>query len=114
MEVQARVKTINASPKNLRNLIDTVRGMRVEDAISQLRFTPIPMARIVRKAVESAAANAENNYDMVRDELRIVKIIADEGARMKRFKAKPRGRAAPIIKRTSHLTVVVDQDDGED
>ena len=90
MEVKARVKAINASPKNLRNLIDTVRGMRVEDAISQLRFTPIPMARIVRKAVESAAANAENNYDMVRDELRIVKITADEGASLKRFKAKPR------------------------
>ena len=109
MEVQARVKTAGVSPKNLRNLIDTVRGMKVEDAISNLRFTPIPMARMVRKAVESAVANAENNYQMTRDELRIVKITADEGPRMKRFKAKPRGRAAPIIKRTSHLTVVVDQ-----
>ena len=113
MEVQARVKTVGVSPKNLRNLIDTVRGMKVEDAVSNLRFTPIPMARMVRKAVESAVANAENNYEMTRDELRIVKIVADEGPRMKRFKAKPRGRAAPIIKRTSHLTVVVDQD-GED
>jgi len=113
LEVQARVKTVGVSPKNLRNLIDTVRGMKVEDAISNLRFTPIPMARMVRKAVESAVANAENNYEMTRDELRIVKIVADEGPRMKRFKAKPRGRAAPIIKRTSHLTVVVDQD-GED
>ena len=111
MEVQARVKTVGVSPKNLRNLIDTVRGMKVEDAISSLRFTPIPMARMVRKAVESAVANAENNYEMTRDELRIVKIVADEGPRMKRFKAKPRGRAAPIIKRTSHLTVVVDQDE---
>ena len=113
MEVQARVKTVGVSPKNLRNLIDTVRGMKVEDAISSLRFTPIPMARMVRKAVESAVANAENNYEMTRDELRIVKIVADEGPRMKRFKAKPRGRAAPIIKRTSHLTVVVDQDGEE-
>lgn len=113
MEVQARVKTVGVSPKNLRNLIDNVRGMKVEDAISSLRFTPIPMARMVRKAVESAVANAENNYEMTRDELRIVKITADEGPRMKRFKAKPRGRAAPIIKRSSHLTVVVDQD-GED
>ena len=113
MEVQARVKTLGVSPKNLRNLIDTVRGMKVEDAISSLRFTPIPMARMVRKAVESAVANAENNYEMTRDELRIVKIVADEGPRMKRFKAKPRGRAAPIIKRTSHLTVVVDQDGEE-
>lgn len=113
MEVQARVKATRVSPKNLRNLIDTVRGMKVEDAISSLRFTPIPMARIVRKAVESAVANAENNYEMTRDELRIVKIVADEGPRMKRFKAKPRGRAAPIIKRTSHLTVVVDQNGEE-
>ena len=113
MEVQARVKTVGVSPKNLRNLIDTVRGMKAEDAISSLRFTPIPMARMVRKAVESAVANAENNYEMTRDELRIVKIVADEGPRMKRFKAKPRGRAAPIIKRTSHLTVVVDQDGEE-
>lgn len=113
MEVQARVKTVGVSPKNLRNLIDTVRGMKVEDAISNLRFTPIPMARMVRKAVESAVANAENNYEMTRDELRIVRIVADEGPRMKRFKAKPRGRAAPIIKRTSHLTVVVDQDGEE-
>ena len=109
MEVRARVKTAGVSTKNLRVVINAVRGMKVEDAITSLRFTPIPMARMVRKAVESAAANAENNYQMIRDELRIVRITADGGPMMKRFKAKPRGRAAAILKRTSHLIVVVDQ-----
>ena len=114
MQVQAKVKAAGVSTKNLRTLINAVRGMKVEDAITNLKFTPIPMARIVRKAVESAAANAENNYQMIRDELRIIKITADGGPMMKRFKAKPRGRAAPILKRTSHLTVVVDQSTEEE
>ncbi|MEE9249408.1 MAG: 50S ribosomal protein L22 [Dehalococcoidia bacterium] len=111
MEVLARVKAARVSPKNLRFVTRSVRGMRVDDAITALRFTSTPLAKIVMKAVQSAASNAENNFQMNRDGLRIVKIYADQGPTMKRFRAKPRGRVAPILKRSSHLTVIVDEDE---
>ncbi len=111
MEVRARVKATRVSPKNLRVVANSVKGMRVDDAITALRFTTTPLAKIVMKAVQSAAANAENNFQMNRDGLRIVKIYADQGPTLKRFRAKPRGRVAPILKRSSHLTVIVDEDE---
>ncbi|MCH7996534.1 MAG: 50S ribosomal protein L22 [Chloroflexi bacterium] len=111
MEVMARVKATRVSPKNLRVVANSVKGMRVDDAITVLRFTTTPLAKIVMKVVQSAAANAENNFQMNRDGLRIVKIYADQGPTLKRFRAKPRGRVAPILKRSSHLTVIVDEDE---
>ena len=111
MEVMAWVKATRVSPKNLRVVANSVKGMRVDDAITALRFTTTPLAKIVMKVVQSAAANAENNFQMNRDGLRIVKIYADQGPTLKRFRAKPRGRVAPILKRSSHLTVIVDEDE---
>jgi large subunit ribosomal protein L22 len=73
-----------------------------------LRFLPTPHARLVAKVLHSAAANAENNYSLDRDELRVKRAFAGEGPTLKRWRAKARGRAAPILKRTSHITVVVE------
>jgi len=102
---------VGVSTKNLRPLTKAVRGMRVDAAITALKFTPSPLARVVLKAVQSAASNAENNFQVNRDGLKIVEISADKGPSMKRFRARPRGRAAPIERRTSHLTVVVDEEE---
>ena len=114
MEVVARLKTVRASPRKLRLLTRAVKGMRVDDALDVLRFTPTPLAQLVSKTVQSATANAENNFQMNRDNLVIVKIHADEGPRLKRFRAKPRGRVGRITKPTSHLTVVIDEVEEEE
>ncbi len=114
MEVTARVKGVGASAHKLRSVVDSVRGMRVDDALDILKFTQTPLAKIVSKTVQSAAANAENNFQMTRDALRIVKIYADDGPKLKRFRPRPRGRVAPIERRSSHLTVVVDETEEED
>ena len=71
------------------------------------KFTPTPKAQIVAKAIKSAAANAENNFQMVPSDLRIVTIFADEARVMKRFRPRSRGRVSPITKRSSHITVIV-------
>jgi large subunit ribosomal protein L22 len=74
-----------------------------------LRYLPTPHARLVAKVLNSAAANAENNYSLDREELRVKRAFAGEGRTLKRWKAKARGRAAPILRRTSHITVVVEE-----
>ena len=76
-----------------------------------LKFTPTPNARIVAKTIKSAAANAENNYQMTPSDLRIVDIRADEARMLKRFRARSRGRASPILKRSSHITVIVAEEE---
>ena len=91
--------------------MDLVRGQRVEDALNTLRLLPSPWAKTVAKVVQSAAANAENNMFMNRDELRIVQITADNAASIKRFRPRARGRIGRITKRSSHLTVVVDAEE---
>jgi len=107
MEVRAVAKNIGVSPRKVRLLVDMVRGKKVDEALTLLKFTPSPTARLVAKVIKSAAANAENGFQMSPDELRIVRIFADEGRTMKRFQPRARGRASPILKRSSHITVVV-------
>lgn len=97
------------SPERARRIIDTVRGKKVDEALAILKFMPSPNARTVSRVVKSAAANAENNFQMAPSELRIVKAYVDEGLRMKRIRFKARGRVSPIIKRLSHITVVVEE-----
>ncbi len=87
--------------------MDLIRGKKVDEALSILRFVPTPTARVVAKVVKSAAANAENNFQMLPTNLRIVRTYADKGATMKRSRANARGRVSPILKRSSHITVVV-------
>ncbi len=107
MEVRAIAKDTGISPRKVRLLVDMVRGKKVEEALILLRFTPTPTARVVAKAVKSAAANAENNFQMTPADLRIVSIFADGARTLKRFRPRARGRANHILKRSSHITVIV-------
>ena len=106
--VKAVAKGVGASTKRLRPIIDTVRGKGVDDALDTLSLLTSPWAKTVAKVVKSAAANAENNMFMDRDELRIVQITADQATPLKRFRPRARGRIGRITKRSSHITVVVD------
>lgn len=107
MEAKATAKGVRVSASKVRLIVDLVRGKGVDEAMAILRFLPTPTARTVAKVVKSAAANAENNYQATPSKLRIVRIYADEGRTMKRFRPKARGRINPIRKRSSHITVVV-------
>jgi large subunit ribosomal protein L22 len=111
MEVMAVAKDTGISPRKVRPLVDMVRGKSVEEALALLKFTPTPTARVVAKTVKSAAANAENNYNMSTADLKIVRIFADEARTIKRFRARARGRANSILKRSSHITVVVAEEE---
>jgi large subunit ribosomal protein L22 len=107
MEVKAVARNTGISARKVRLLVDMVRGKKVDEALAILKFTPSPLARVVAKAVKSAAANAENNFQMEPSDLRVVKIYADQARVMKRFRPVSRGRAHRITKRSSHLTVIV-------
>ena len=113
MEVRAVAKDTGISPRKVRPLVDMVRGKNVDEALSLLRFTTTPTARVVAKAVKSAAANAENNFQMDPSELKIVSIFADEARTLKRFRARARGRANTILKHSSHITVIVGGQEGQ-
>ena len=113
MEVRALAKDTGLSPRKVRPLVDMIRGKKVAEALTILRFTPTPTARVVAKVVKSAAANAENNFQMSPSDLKIVSIYVDEARTMKRFRPRARGRASPILKRSSHITVIV-AEQGED
>ena len=107
MEVKAVAKDTGISPRKVRPLVDMVRGKKVDEALTLLSFTPTPIAKVVAKAVKSAAANAENNYQISPSDLEIANIFADEARTLKRFRARARGRASHILKRSSHITVIV-------
>jgi large subunit ribosomal protein L22 len=109
VEVRAITKGLRGSSQKVRRVIDTVRGKKVAEALSILRFLPTPMARQVAKVVKSAAANAENNFQMSPTNLKITKIYANVGTTMKRFRPRSRGRVSPILKRSTHVTVIVEE-----
>ncbi len=111
MPVRAVASNTGYSVKKVKPIIDMVRGMKVEEALDALQFLPSPIAAQVAKVVRSAAANAENELLASSDTLRITEIYANEGPRVKRFRARARGRIASIIRRSSHITVVVDEED---
>ena len=107
--VKAVAKQIGASQKRLKPILDLVRGSNVDEALDTLSLMTSPWARTVYKVVQSAASNAENNMFMERDNLRIVRITADPARSIKRFRPRARGRIGRITKRSSHITVVVDE-----
>ena len=107
MEVRAVAKDTGVSPRKVRPLVDMVRGKKVEEALTMLRFMPTPTARVVAKVIKSAAANAENGFQMSPSDLKIVRVFADEAQTLKRFRPRSRGRVSPILKRSSHITVIV-------
>jgi len=112
MAVKAVVKNVSISPKKMRRVLKIVRGQKVEAALQILGFLPTPAAREVAKVVKSAANNAENNNMMSHGDLKIVAIHADPGVTLRRFRARSRGRSSPILKRTCHVTVLVDEEEG--
>jgi large subunit ribosomal protein L22 len=110
MPVKATSTNSGISVKKVKPVMDLIRGKYVEEALQILQFLPSPAAARVAKVVKSAAANAENELLARTSELRIVEIYANEGPRLKRFRARARGRVARIIRRNSHITVVVDEE----
>ena len=109
METRAVAKYIRISPQKARLVADVVRGMDVDAAITTLRFMPKKAAKILRKVVESAVANADQAETIDVDTLYIKSINIDGGPMLKRFRPRAMGRATRILKRTSHITVVVDE-----
>ena len=107
VEVRAVEKHIRMSPQKVRLVLDVVRGKPVREALAILEFLPKRAAGPVAKAVQSAAANAENNFNMDPDDLYIARTSADEGRTLKRWRPRARGRVNQILKRSSHITVVV-------
>jgi large subunit ribosomal protein L22 len=107
MQVSAKARRLSISPQKARLVVDMVRGKPVSDALDILSFSPQKGAALVRKVVESAIANAENNEGADIDELKVAEIFVDEGLTMKRIKPRAKGRADRIFKRTSHITVTV-------
>ncbi|MCL4489442.1 MAG: 50S ribosomal protein L22 [Chloroflexi bacterium] len=106
-EVTAVEKHIRMSPRKVRLVANLVRGKSVDQAIGILKMTPKGAAPEVEKAINSAASNATQNYGLVREDLIVTTIYADEGPRLKRMKAGARGRYKPIMKRSAHITVGV-------
>ncbi|MGA7144966.1 MAG: 50S ribosomal protein L22 [Desulfobacterales bacterium] len=109
MEVRAAAKYVRISPQKVRKLIDAVKGKPVEDGLNLLKFMPQKAASIVEKTIRSAVANADQVPDMDVDSLFIQNITADQGPTLKRFRARARGRGTRILKRTSHITVILSE-----
>lgn len=104
---RAITKYIRVPPRKARLAANLIRGLSVESAHSQLEYCPLKASRYLQKTLNSAVANAELLHDARRDQLYVIEVRVDEGPRQKRSKSKSRGGRAPIIKRTSHFTVVV-------
>jgi ribosomal protein L22 len=111
--VRASSRYVRVPPRKARLLADQVRGMHIEQARALLQFSPRGAARDISKLIESAASNAENNHDLISDEMRVVEITVDEGPTLRRYRPRALGRATPINKRTSHIAVALSPE-GED
>lgn len=109
MEAKAVAKQIRIAPRKARLVIDLVRGRSVGEAVAILKNTPKSASPIVEKVINSAIANAEHNYEMEPENLYISQAFVDEGVTLKRFRPRAMGRASRINKRTSHITVIVEE-----
>ena len=105
----ASARYIRISARKVKIVIDLIRGKSVKEAVAILRYTPKAASEPVLMLLNSAIANAENNLEMNRDELYVAEVYADQGPTLKRFRARARGSASPIRKRTSHISIVLDQ-----
>ena len=112
MEVSARLKGARISAQKARLVADQVRGKPVEEALDLLEFSPKKAAHLVKKVLNSAIANAENNEGADVDELKVSSIFVDEGMTMKRLRPRAKGRADRILKRSCHITVKVAEGEG--
>ena len=109
--VRASARYARVAPRKARLVADQVRGLHVEKALALLQFSPRGAAQDIQKLVESAQANAEENHDLIGDEMRIASITVDEGPTLRRFRPRALGRATPINKRTSHIAVALVPDE---
>jgi large subunit ribosomal protein L22 len=105
--VRASSRYVRVAPRKARLVADQVRGLQIDRARALLQFSPRGAARDIGKLIESAASNAENNHDLVADEMRVTEITVDEGPTLRRFRPRALGRATPINKRTSHIAVAL-------
>ena len=110
MEVKAVARYVRICPENVRKVIGAVKGKTAEKGLNILKFMPQKAAGILGKILRSAIANADNNADLDVDSLIITNIIVDQGPTMKRFRARARGRGSRILKRSSHITIIVAED----
>lgn len=106
-QAQAVAKYIRIAPRKVRLVVDLIRGKRVGEALAILTYTPRGASPVVEKVLRSAMANAENNHNLDVDKLVVKEIFVDQGPTLKRFHPRAQGRAYSILKRTSHITVVV-------
>ena len=106
-EAKAIAKFIRLSPRKAREVVDLIRGKDLREALAILKYTPRRASDPISKVVQSAAANAEHNYEMSKDSLYVAECYVDQGPIIKRFSARAMGRADLLRKRTSHITVVL-------
>ena len=105
--VRASARYVRIAPRKARLIADQVRGLHIEKARALLTFSPRGAAEDIHKLIDSAAANAENNHDLIGDEMKVSSITVDEGPTLKRYRPRAQGRATPIHKRTSHIAVAL-------
>jgi large subunit ribosomal protein L22 len=108
-EVTAVLRFVRVSPLKVRKIVGAVKGKPVEAGLDALKFMPQKSAAVLSKVIRSAVANADNNHGIDVDNLIIQNITADQGPTLKRFKARARGRGTRILKRTSHITVTLEE-----
>ena len=109
MEAKAIARYIRISPLKVGFICNEIRGKQVDEALAILKFTPKKGAKVLEKVLNSAIANAENNFNMDRDSLYVSEAFANDGPHMKRWRPKARGMAYPILKRSSHIGVAVQE-----
>ncbi|MBE6101819.1 MAG: 50S ribosomal protein L22 [Selenomonas ruminantium] len=109
VESKAVAKYVRIAPRKVRVVMDLIRGKNVAEAFAILKFTPKVGAEVVEKVLRSAVANAENNFDMDVDKLYVSSAFVDQGPTLKRIHPRSRGQAFKILKRTSHVTIVVNE-----
>ena len=114
MEVAARLRGARISAQKTRLVANQVRGLRVEQALNILNYSPKKAAGIVKKVLESAIANAENNHGADVDELKVSTVFVDEGTTLKRFRARAKGRGNRILKQSCHITLMVSDNEGSE
>ena len=112
MEAKAVARFVRIAPRKVRQVANEIKGKAVDEALQILEFTPRAAAEVLQKVLNSAVANAENNYDLDRSNLVVAKAYVDQGPTLKRFRARAQGRAAAIRKRTSHITIIVEEKEG--
>jgi large subunit ribosomal protein L22 len=107
MQTKSQLNYVRMSPIKVRRILDKIRGMKALEASTALSFLPHASARVVNKVLRSAIANAENNHQVPAAQLTVSECFVDQGPTLKRFQPHAQGRAFPIKKRTSHITIVV-------